>query len=567
MLTHLSIRNFLLIEKLDLEVPPGLLVLSGETGAGKSILLDSLSMALGARSDIGLVRAGADQASVTLSFQLPSSHPVREILEDMDWEEEDGQLLLRRVIGKDGRSKAFVNDQPVAVNALRQMGEALFDIHSQFETHGLLNRETHLALLDQYAGCEEEARELGATFTVWKEAEKTLEAARGNAADAQRRADDIRAALDELEKLKPEANEAEALAEKRTRLQQKERIMEALKAASDGLQQDEGACSKTAHVRRVLSRAAEKAPDILNPTLEALSRAEDALAEATQMLDSLLHNDDFDVNALEKAEERLFALRAAARKYQCTPEDLPELLARFAQQAQMIEDGAGSLKKLEEQTKRVFEMWSGLATQLHEKREKASKKLEAAVQKELPPLKLEKARLSIQVEKLSAEQAGITGLSRVTFLAAMNPGAAPSPLHKTASGGELARFMLALRLCLSAASDTTTLIFDEVDTGVGGATAHAVGERLALLAGKTQTLVITHSPQVAARGHYHWRVEKTLSASSASTKVKILEGDERREEIARMLSGSSITEAARQTADHLLAGEDEGAPKKKRKAS
>jgi DNA repair protein RecN (Recombination protein N) len=566
MLTHLSIRNFLLIEKLDLEVPPGLLVLSGETGAGKSILLDSLGMALGARSDTSLVRVGAEQASVTLSFQLPAEHPVRELLEEMDMAEEEDTLLLRRVIGKDGRSKAFVNDQPVAVGALRQMGEALFDIHSQFETHGLLNRETHLALLDQYAGCAAEARELGASFSVWKEAEKTLKAARGNAADAQRRAEDIRAALDELEKLKPEANEAEGLAEKRTRLQQKERIMEALKAASDGLQQDEGACGKTAHVRRVLSRAAEKAPDILNPALEALSRAEDALAEASQMLESLLHNDDFDVNALEKAEERLFALRAAARKYQCTPEDLPELHARFAEQAKMIEDGAGSLKKLEEQTKRAFESWHKQALALHEKREKAAVKLEAAVQKELPPLKLEKGRLSIQVEQLMPEQAGMAGLSRVTFLAAMNPGSAPSPLHKTASGGELARFMLALRLCLSAASDTTTLIFDEVDTGVGGATAHAVGERLADLAAKTQTLVITHSPQVAARGHSHWRVEKTTTASSASTKVRILEGDERREEIARMLSGSSITDAARSAADQLLAGEGE-TPKKKRKAS
>ncbi|MBI3418539.1 MAG: DNA repair protein RecN, partial [Proteobacteria bacterium] len=481
MLTQLSIRNFLLIDKLDIDVPAGLLVLSGETGAGKSILLDSLGMALGARGDAGFVRPGADQASVTLSFNLAPSHPAQEILQELECGE-DGEWLLRRVIGKDGRSRAFINDQPVAVSSLKKLGEALFDIHGQFEAHGLLNRETHLHLLDQYAGCEKDVQALGQLFSAWREAQKTLEAARGDAMAAQRRAEDIRASLDELEKLNPAAGEALVLSEKRTRLQQKERVIEALQAAHAGLQ-EEGALAKTAQVRRILNRAAEKSPDLLNSVLETLSRAEDGLAEAAGALESLLRGDDFDAASLEKAEERLFALRAAARKYQCQPEDLPALLQRFAEQAKLIEDGAGSLKKLEEQAQKSRAAWEKRAGAIHEQREKAATRLEAAVRKELPPLKLENTRLSIQIEKIPVEQAGPSGITRATFLASLNPGMPPSPLHKTASGGELARFMLALRLCLSA-DEATTLVFDEVDSGIGGATAYAVGERLAQLAKK-----------------------------------------------------------------------------------
>jgi DNA repair protein RecN (Recombination protein N) len=565
MLTQLSIRNFLLIEKLDMDVPPGLLVLSGETGAGKSILLDSFGLALGDRSDTGLVRPGADQASVTLAFSVPKKHPVHAILNEIECEAEGGELLLRRVVGKDGRSKAFINDQPVAIGSLKKIGESLFDIHGQFETHGLLNRETHLTLLDQYAGLENAAQALGKLYVVWREAEKNLEAAKGDAAAAQRRAEDIMAALEEFEKLKPEAGEAGSLADKRTRLQQKERIIESLQTALDGLQKDDGAVEKTSQVRRILSRAAEKSPDLLNHILDTINRAEDSLAEATQTLEALLHNDDFDAAALERAEERLFALRAVARKYQCQPEELPALWQRFAEQAKLIEGGAGSLKKLEAQAAEARNAWQKEAEALHATREKEAKKLEVAVSKELPPLKLENGRLSIQIEKLPLEQAISTGISRVTFLASLNPGMPPAPLHKTASGGELARFMLALRICLSADGDST-LVFDEVDSGVGGATAHAVGERLALLAHKTQILVITHSPQVAARGNNHWRVEKKVASGAASTRVVELENDARREEIARMLAGNTVTEAARQAADHLLAGET-GEPKKKRKAS
>ncbi|HVY12870.1 MAG TPA: AAA family ATPase, partial [Alphaproteobacteria bacterium] len=367
MLTQLSIRNFLLIERLDMDVPPGLLVLSGETGAGKSILLDSLAAALGARGEAGLVRPGSDQASVTLSFQLPPKHPARAILQELECEDSEN-LLLRRVIGKDGRSKAFINDQPAAIGSLKRLGETLFDIHGQFETHGLLNRETHLALLDQFAGCEKAVQGLSGLFATWREAEKNLEAAQGDAAAARRRAEDIRASLEELQKLNPQANEAEQLAEKRARLQQKERIIEALQAALNGLQQDDGALAKTGGVRRILIRAAEKSPDLIGPALETLSRAEDGLAEAAQQLETLLHGDDFDAATLEKAEERLFALRAAARKYQCQPEELPQLLARFAQQAALLDEGAGSLKKLEAQAAAAREAFEKEALQLHAQR-------------------------------------------------------------------------------------------------------------------------------------------------------------------------------------------------------
>ncbi len=567
MLTQLSIRSFLLIDRLDIDVPPGLLVLSGETGTGKSILLDSLALALGARGEANRVRPGADQASVSLSFSLPDNHPARAALDGLGLADDpSGALILRRVIGKDGRTRAFINDQPVAVHALKRAGDTLFDIHGQFETHGLLNRETHLALLDRFAGLEASVTELGELFTGWRAARTALEAAQDDVQSAARRAEDIRAARDELEKLAPRDGEAQELAGRRARLQQKERVIEALQAAQAGLRQEEGALVKTGTVRRILTRAAEKAPELLHSVLDTLSHAEDQLAEAVNALESLLHKDDFDAAALEAAEERLFALRAAGRKYQCTPEDLPELLEKFRAEARLLEDNSASLQKLEERRDLAFKAWQAKAEFIHAAREKAAKKLESAVAKELPPLKLENARLAIDLEKLAPDHANADGMTRIGFTVSMNPGMAQAPLHKTASGGELARFMLALRLCLSADESATTLVFDEVDSGIGGATAHAVGERLSKLAKNTQTLVITHSPQVAARGDHHWRVEKTVQDGAAATKVTALSGVARQEEIARMLAGNVVTDAARAAARHLLEGASMPSAKK-RKAS
>jgi DNA repair protein RecN (Recombination protein N) len=568
MLTQLSIRNVVLIEKLDMDIGPSLSVLTGETGAGKSILLDSLSLGLGERGDASLLRPGADQASVTLTFALEDPHPAYAVLQELGLEAPEDALILRRTIGQDGRSRAFVNDQPVAVQALRKLGETLVDIHGQFETHGLLNRETHLGLLDSFADLEEDVEELGLLYSSWKKAEGALKEAQSQAAAAQKHAEDIRAVVEDLTKLSPQAGEAENLSEKRSRLQGREKIMEALQSAHATLQDEAGAAQKLAQARRILTRAAEKAATMLDPTLADLEQAENATAEAIAKLENLLHSDDFDAASLEKAEERLFALRAAARKYQCQPDDLPQLLEKTKEQAALLQNGAATLKKLEAEAAKNRKAFETRALSLHETRKKAASALEKAVQCELPPLKLESARFQVAVEPLDIDAATPRGCTRAYFMAAMNPGMPPAPLHKAASGGELARFMLALRLCLAQDADRATLVFDEVDSGIGGATASAVGERLARLGQKRQTLVVTHSPQVAARGLHHWRVEKNSAKNTTHTTILLLDAAKRREDVARMLSGDKVTDAARQAADSLLAATStEDTSSKRRKAS
>lgn len=568
MLTRLSIRNIVLIEKLDLDLAPGLAVLTGETGAGKSILLDSLGLGLGARGDTGLLRQGADQASVALTFSLPQAHAAFEVLESLGLEADSHDaLILRRTVGRDGRSRAFINDQPVQVGALKKVGESLVDIHGQFEAHGLLNRDTHMDLLDAFAGIREDVKELGLLFSAWKEAEAAYSEARQQAGALQQQAEYIHASIEDLITLSPVAGEAEKLAEKRTWLQGREKIMEALAQSAETLRGEGGGAEKLAVTRRILSRAAEKAPGLLEKTLAKLEEAESAAAEAAENLDKILHDDDFDAAILENAEERLFALRAAARKYQCQPNELADILQRFKNQAGEVQDGTQRLKKLEDAAQKAGQQYTARSASVHKAREKAATELEKAVGKELPPLKLAGARFSVALDRLAPEESGPKGISRVVFLAAINPGVPAAPLHKVASGGELARFMLAIRLCL-AEDAVSTLVFDEVDTGIGGATADAVGERLARLGRTRQTLVVTHSPQVAARGKHHWRVDKISAKDSASTRVNILEATARLEEIARMLAGQEVTDAARAAAASLLAGEDEAeGTKKRRKAS
>lgn len=570
MLTGLSIRNVVLIEALDLELASGLCVLTGETGAGKSILLDSLGLGLGERSDAGLLRHGATQASVALTFDLGKNHPAYAQLRALDLTalaNPSEPLILRRVIGADGRSKAFVNDQPVAVHVLRQLGEVLVEIHGQFETHGLLNRDTHMGFLDRFAGIGKEVAALATLHENWKGACAACETATRAATAALGRAEDIRFSLDEFEKLNPQAGEAEQLADKRKQLQNYEKIIEALNTAHHDLADEAGAAAKLAGARRLLTRAAEKAPERLSPILDVLARAEDTLAEATANLEALMAIDGFDATTLETIEERLFALRAAARKYQCQPDALPAVYAQLKSEAALLEDHGAQLEKLETALQHARASYMAAAEKIHAARMKAATQLEKAIQAELPPLKLEQARFHVHIEKLLGTQAGASGISRVSFLAATNPGMPEGPLHKVASGGELARFMLALRLCLMEDAATTTLVFDEVDTGIGGATASAVGERLARLSATLQTLVVTHSPQVAARGHHHWRVEKQNVKGQTHTSVRVLQQEERLEEIARMLAGSTITDAARQAAASLLEGAAPTKAKKQRKAS
>ncbi len=572
MLTQLSIRNVVLIEKLELDFVMGLSVLTGETGAGKSILLDSLGLGLGARSDAGVIRAGAEQASVSLTFQLPKKHPARVLLNEQGLREEQSlePLILRRVIGRDGRSKAFIDDQPVAVNLLKKIGEMLVEVHGQFETHGLLNRETHIGFLDSFAGNKKELDLCQQAFTAWQAAVSAYTATKAQVDAAQKQAEDIAAALSELKQLNPQVGEADALAEKRTRLQSHEKIMEALQTAHRDISQDDkGAQRLAASARRVLTRAAEKAGDLLNPALQQLDIAENALAEVSAQLENLLHSDAFDAAALEKSEERLFALRAAARKYRMQVDELPKLYDDLTEQANLLEHSGKELGKLEKDMAQKRTAFEAQAKKLHEGRLQAAIALQKAVHKELPPLKLENARFEAQVELLPLDDANANGMSRVTFVAATNPGMPSGALHKVASGGELARFMLALRLCLAEDASATTLVFDEVDTGIGGATASAVGERLAKLGKTIQTLVVTHSPQVAARGNHHWRIQKQTIKGLAQTAAITLEGTERREEIARMLAGSTVTQAARAAADSLLDSSEDAPPAKagKRKAS
>lgn len=569
MLTQLSIRNVVLIEKLELDCIMGLSVLTGETGAGKSILLDSLGLGLGARSEASLIRNGADQASVSLTFQLPKKHPSLALLNEQGLRDSSSNepLILRRVIGRDGRSKAFIDDQPVAVNLLKKIGESLVEVHGQFETHGLLNRETHIGFLDSFAGLAGELATCELLYGAWQETVAAYNKTKADVDAAQKQAEDIAAALSELKQLGPQAGEADVLAEKRTRLQSHEKIMDALQSAhNDVSQDDKGAQRMAASARRVLTRAAEKAGDLLNPALQQLDIAENALAEVSAMLENLLHSDAFDAAALEKSEERLFALRAAARKYRVNVDELPKLYDDLAAQADLLEHSGKELGKLEKDMAQKRTAFEAQAKKLHEARLEAAKGLQKAVHKELPPLKLENARFEVKMDLLPLDEANAKGMSRVTFAAATNPGMPSGPLHKVASGGELARFMLALRLCLAEDASATTLVFDEVDTGIGGATASAVGERLAKLGNTIQTLVVTHSPQVAARGTHHWRIEKQTVKGQMQTSAITLTGDARREEIARMLAGTTVTEAARAAADSLLNGSD-SAPAKKRKAS
>lgn len=563
MLTQLSIRNVVLIEKLDLALANGFMVLTGETGAGKSILLDALGLGLGARSEASLVRQGAEQASVALTFELPKKHVAFTHLSELGISVDDNAIILRRTVGRDGKSRAFINDEPVAISALKRLGETLMEIHGQFETHGLLRRETHIGFLDAFAGLEGEAAALRKEYYAWQEAETALKAAQELAAHAARHADDIRASLDELTKLGPETGEAEKLAEKRTALQAREKIMEALGAASQELQADNGAAKRMATARRILTRAAEKAPALLENILAQLDTAEENVAEAINGLEQLTNGEDYNPAELEKSEERLFALRAAARKYQCAVDALPAMREKLMHEATLITDAGAHTKTLEKEAARTRKLFEEKAKALHTARSKSAKELEAAVAKELPPLKMERAAFSVSIVEKPLTEAGENGISDVGFMAATNAGIPPAPLHKIASGGELARFMLALRLCLAGA-DAITLVFDEVDSGIGGATASAVGERLARLGQRLQTIAITHNPQVAARAAQHWHIEKQVRVGTTSTQAKLLEGDVRREEIARMLSGAVVTDAARSAADSLLA---QDTAHKKRKAS
>ncbi|MHA1113521.1 MAG: DNA repair protein RecN [Alphaproteobacteria bacterium] len=559
MLAGLSIRDVVLIDRLDVAFAPGLCVLTGETGAGKSILLDALGLALGARAEARLVRQGAAQGTVTAHFDLGQNHPVEEILRAHGIAPEDS-LLLRRVLGADGRSRAFVNDQPVSIGFLRDLGEALVEIEGQYDNRGLLDPGTHRAALDAFGGLAAAAAGTRAAWQRWRQAEDMLETARGDRARATRDADFLRHAVAELDELAPEAGEAAALGESRALLRNGTRIAEALDAAGTALAGENGAEAALHRAGREIERIAELAGGRLAPVAEALARAGLEAMEANAGIEALTSDLNAEPGRLETVEARLFDLRDAARKHDVEADALPALVEDFRARLDAVDEGDAALTRLTQEAAAARAGFEEAARLLSKKRAKAAKRLDRAIAGELPPLKLDKAAFATRIEELAPDQWSAHGMDRVAFQVATNPGAAPGPLARIASGGELARFTLALKVVLREASAVPTLVFDELDSGIGGATADAVGERLAHLAEEVQLLVVTHSPQVAARGDRHWRIVKDAAKAGDSlprTRVQPLDGDARREEIARMLAGRTITAEARAAAARLIAGSAE----------
>src|SRR5712675_167152 len=523
MLARLSIRDIVLIERLDIEFATGLAVLTGETGAGKSILLDAFALALGGRGDSGLVRHGAEQGQVTAVFDVPRDHPASVILSDNGLDDNTGsdvtrEMILRRVQLADGRTRAFINDQAISVQTLKAVGSALVEIHGQHDERALVDASTHRQLLDAFAGLEEDVTAVEALWEARRAANTILDAHRAGMERAAREADYLREAQD----------------------------------AVSGNHSPVAALS--AAVRR-LERRAGNSPTLVEPAVKAIDAAINALEEADQHLTAALVAADFDPAELERIEERLFALRAASRKYSTPVDGLAALAAKYASEVALIDAGADQLKKLEAAAAEADKHNGAAAAKLSAARTKAAEKLNKAVNAELAPLKLERARFMAQVET-DANSPGPQGIDRVEFWVQTNPGTKPGPMMKVASGGELSRFLLALKVVLSDRGSAPTLVFDEIDTGVGGAVADAIGARLARLAGQVQVMAVTHAPQVAARADQHLLISKDAldKGKRVATRVNSLAADHRREEIARMLAGAEITSEARAAAERLLKG-------------
>lgn len=552
MLLSLSIRDVVLIERLDLAFAGGLSVFTGETGAGKSILLDSLGLALGARAESGLVRHGAAQASVTAEFDPPPGHPARALLTEQDMDAGDAPLVLRRVLTADGRSRAYVNDQPVSVGLLRKIGDELVEIHGQFESHGLLDSTTHLGVLDAFGTLAVQKVQTAGAWDKWRAAKAARTEAEASLAKARAEEESLRQMFEDLSDLAPKPGEDAALAQSRAVMMHGEKLLEAMNAAQAALtgRGEVEAALRTA--QRALERVAERAEGKLDGVIAALDRAAVEAAEATGLLERASSEIDLDPRHLEKVEERLFALRSAARKHGVDVEELAPLKDRLGRQLAELEGGGGDLARLAREEQAARTAYVELARALSKSRCDAAAALDKAVALELPPLKLEKARFQTRVSPQEESAWGPAGLDSVGFEVATNPGSPPGPLGKIASGGELSRFMLALKVVLARVSPTPTIVFDEVDSGIGGAVAAAVGERLGRLAETLQILVVTHSPQVAARGAHHYRVAKTETNGAVFTGVDQLPASSRQEEIARMLSGETVTDQARAAAAALM---------------
>jgi DNA repair protein RecN (Recombination protein N) len=556
MLAALSIRDIVLIDRLDLDFGAGLSALTGETGAGKSILLDAFSLAIGARGDASLVRRGAEQGQVTATFELAADHPVLALLAENDIPTDDQVLILRRVQGNDGRSRAFINDTSVSVQLLRQVGRALVEIHGQHDERALIDPSGHRDLVDAFGGLTGNAARLADLYDAWQDADAARARHESEIAATRANAEYVAHALEELRTLNPEPGEEEALAERRQLMMNAEKIAGELNEALDALQGEGTAGARLASALRRIERQAASGGALLTGAAEALERVMAETNTARDKLEEALAATAFEPADLERAEERLFALRALARKHRVQVDDLAALTERLAAELAALDTSEGRAGELAAQAKAARKAYEDAALALSKARAKAAKKLDQEVAAELAPLKLEKARFTTHIESVDIAEGGPSGIDRVAFWVATNPGTEPGPMMKVASGGELARFILALKVVLAARGSAPTLIFDEADSGVGGATAAAVGERLSGLAESVQVLAVTHAPQVAALAQGHLMIAKEAmhgpNGETMATRVAVLEGAHRREEIARMLAGQTITDEARAAADKLM---------------
>ncbi|MBB3655376.1 DNA repair protein RecN (Recombination protein N) [Rhizobium sp. BK650] len=555
MLIQLSIRDIVLIERLDLAFETGLSVLTGETGAGKSILLDSLSLALGGRGDGGLVRHGEDKGQVTAVFDVGLDHGARKLLRENGIDDE-GDLIFRRQQSSDGRTKAYVNDQPVSVQLMRQAGQMLVEIHGQHDDRALVDTNAHRTLLDAFAGLSDDVQGVAALYRQWRDSERMLKKHREKVEAAAREADYLRSSVEELEKLSPRDGEEDELADRRQKMMKAERIADDIAEASEFLNGNASPVPHIASLVRRLERKSHEAPGLLEDTVALLDAALDQLSNAQMEVEAALRKTEYDPKELERVEERLFALRAASRKYSVPVTELPALAVRMISDLADLDAGEERLSKLEVEVEVAKASYDAAARSLSEKRHHAGDALAQAVMAELPALKLERARFMVEITT-DEEEATAEGIDVVEFHVQTNPGTRPGSIMKVASGGELSRFLLALKVALADRGSAPTLVFDEIDTGVGGAVADAIGQRLKRLSERVQVLSVTHAPQVAARAATHLLISKGPSGEGSdkiATRVAAMAEKDRTEEIARMLAGASVTEEARAAAARLLAG-------------
>ena len=567
MLTALHIQDFVLIDQLSLPLGEGLTALTGETGAGKSILLEALGLAAGGRTGRGAVRRGAEKGVVAAVFEPGANHPVWKALEENGVAAADDQVILRRLQGADGKSRAFINDQPVSIGLLKSVGELLIEIHGQHDGVSFLSSATHKLLLDEFGGLTKDAVGVERDWNDWRSAEDALDERRRARDQALREADYLRHVVSELSDLDPQADEETALAARRAEMMAAQKVTDDLSAAAAAMSEDglEGKLSAAVHRLTRASVQFERDPNPLTGAIDRIDRALSELLEARSAVEDAVERLGLDPRELEAAEERLFAIRAASRKHGVSPDKLPEFFQKASEKLAVLDQGAAEFGALEKRAAAARAQYFSGARAISEKRRKNAKKLDDAVARELEPLRLGKAVFATSIDTRE-EKAGPTGIDSVEFMVATNPGAPMGPLKTIASGGELSRFVLAMKAALAAKENRTVIIFDEVDAGVGGAVADAVGERLARLARDAQVLVVTHSPQVAARAVTHWRVEKQHTNTDTTTRVVVLGAEERVEEIARMLSGATVTDEARGAARRLLGAPASGRSKAKKHA-